>query len=134
MNFCRIIAEQLSKDLQQYLVYCKRLFDENGGKYKAGRVLKLKNEAFKKSMRLSLRTNRFTAAHEHCRLMLLGSPPDMVHGGPSHRTRTSAYLKARIFWHDIQFYRTRLDIHFITLFSKYQDIFTHFTYFFAKFA
>ena len=84
-------------------------------------------------MRLSLRTNRFTAAHEHCRLMLLGSPPDMVHGGPSHRTRTSAYLKARIFWLIFCFNkRIRLEVYFITLLLKYQVIFALFAYFFAK--
>ena len=31
---------------------------------------------------------RRTVAHSADRLMLLGSPPDMVHGAPSHRTYT----------------------------------------------
>ncbi len=35
--------------------------------------------------------DRFTAAHEKIHLMLLGSPPDMVHGIPSHRTRPFAH-------------------------------------------
>ena len=30
---------------------------------------------------------RLAAAHEANRLMLLGSPPDMVHSAPSHRAR-----------------------------------------------
>ena len=36
------------------------------------------------------RTYRKSAAHKIIRLMLLGSPPDMVHGTSLHRTRTSA--------------------------------------------
>ncbi len=35
--------------------------------------------------------DRFTAAHGKIHLMLLGSPPDMVHGIPSHRTRPFAH-------------------------------------------
>ena len=31
---------------------------------------------------------RRAVAHSADRLMLLGSPPDMVHGAPSHRTYT----------------------------------------------
>ena len=34
-------------------------------------------------------TSRRTVAHRTVRLMLLGSPPDMVHGAPSHRTHPS---------------------------------------------
>ena len=32
--------------------------------------------------------SRFTAAHRENRLMLLGSPPDMVRSALSHRTRS----------------------------------------------
>ena len=86
-----------------------------------------------KSVRLSLRTNRFTAAHERCRLMLLGSPPDMVHGGPSHRTRTSAYLKARIFWLYIRFLKSHtFGYLFYHTISKISSYFYSFCIFFCK--
>ena len=41
-----------------------------------------------------IRTDRLPAAPGSYRLMLLGSPPDMVHGAPSHRTRPSVCPKA----------------------------------------
>lgn len=34
---------------------------------------------------------RLTAAHKTIRLMLLGPPPDMVHGALLHRTRTPIF-------------------------------------------
>ena len=34
---------------------------------------------------------RLTAAHKTIRLMLLGSPPDMVHGVSLHRARTPIF-------------------------------------------
>ena len=40
--------------------------------------------------------SRFTTAHGKNRLMLLGSPPDMVHSLPSHRTRSFARLVTQI--------------------------------------
>ena len=44
---------------------------------------------------------KYTGEQTNCiaqafRLMLLGSPPDMVHGVPSHSAHPSVYLKARI--------------------------------------
>lgn len=36
---------------------------------------------------------RFTAAHKTIRLMLLGLPPDMVHGALLHRTRTPIFRR-----------------------------------------
>ena len=47
-------------------------------------------------MRQDMRTNRPTASHREFRLMLLGSPPDMVHGALPRRARPPAYLIARI--------------------------------------
>ena len=43
-----------------------------------------------KNMFLIIRKCRGPAAHRSCRLMLLGSPPDMVRGALSHRTNISA--------------------------------------------
>ncbi len=51
---------------------------------------------FSRLMRQDMRTNRPTASHREFRLMLLGSPPDMVHGALPHRARPPAYLIARI--------------------------------------
>ena len=42
-----------------------------------------------------MQTNGPPASHGLFRLMLLGSPPDMVHGAPSHRARPPAYPVTR---------------------------------------
>ncbi len=46
-------------------------------------------------MCFTIRMCRLAAAHRKNRLMLLGSPPDMVHGILSHRIRTSAWKRTR---------------------------------------
>ena len=47
-------------------------------------------------VRLDIRTNRLTASHSAKRLMLLGSPPDMVHGAPSYSACPTAYPRVRL--------------------------------------
>ena len=50
-------------------------------------------------MHTGMRANRLAAAHRIIRLMLLGSPPDMVHGALSHRARLTACLYTRTTTH-----------------------------------
>jgi len=63
---------------------------------------------------LGAQANRLTAAHEQNCLMLLGSPPDMVHSRPSHRTRQLARLNTRLYY-------------YITFFELLQYIIYNFT-------
>ncbi len=63
--------------------------------------------------------SRFTAAHRVNCLMLLGSPPDMVHGTPSHRTRPFAHplTQSKVTFISIiyilQFYKSKVQNLFI---------------------
>ncbi len=57
--------------------------------------------------------DRFTAAHGKIHLMLLGSPPDMVHGIPSHRTRPFAHadtFRFNIIYYFLIFYKCYVKI------------------------
>jgi len=62
---------------------------------------------------------RLAAAHKTVRLMLLGLPPDMVHGVSLHRARTSIF---RNFSENLKFSKANAEYYFNTLNSFCQEV------------
>ena len=80
-------------------------------------------------MHTGMRANRLAAAHRIIRLMLLGSPPDMVHGALSHRARLTACLYTRTDTHKYHLFFITSSYRIIHYFAVY---YKHFFVLFSR--